>query len=142
MDTPEQRLQKAMQYAMVNRPTVGGFPFLAECLRLAGFEANLWALPSAQSVYVAKDGAVVQQGTPLVSGVHIVPMFNEQALITALRADQAGNTTFPEFLIAAWNAGVVRYEVLFTTRTVIYYGVRGEAYTETYPEVTIIGLTF
>lgn len=50
------------------------------------------------------------QGTPLVSGTADVP-FNREALITALRSDQAGRSAFPEFLAATWRAGVVRFDV-------------------------------
>lgn len=43
----------------------------------------------------------------------ICPAFDEAALIKGLRADQAGETTFAEFLNNAWQAGVVSYEVDF-----------------------------
>jgi uncharacterized protein YbcV (DUF1398 family) len=66
-----------------------------------------------------------------------VPRFNREALITALRTDQAGNSTFPEFLAATWHAGVVRYDVDFTARNVAYYGCNGEEYIEEYPAVEI-----
>ena len=59
------------------------------------------------------------------------------ALITALRTDQAGEGTFPEFLDASWRAGVVRFEVDLNQRTVTYYGCNGEAYAEHYPAVEI-----
>jgi uncharacterized protein YbcV (DUF1398 family) len=58
-------------------------------------------------------------------------------LIKALRADQAGQTTFQQFLEASWNAGVVKYDVDFAARTVTYYGVNGEAYIEEYPAITL-----
>lgn len=58
--TSTQKLQTAMQYAFANRPKVGGFPFLAECLRQAGVKKNIWALPGAQSIYVMKDATLVQ----------------------------------------------------------------------------------
>jgi uncharacterized protein YbcV (DUF1398 family) len=77
------------------------------------------------------------QGAPLVSGAVDVPPFNREALIVALRTDQAGNSTFPEFLTAAWHAGVVRYDVDFAARTVAYYGCNGEEYIESYPAVEI-----
>ena len=125
---------------MANRPKVGGFPYLAECLKIAGVEHNIWSLPGSQSIYVMKDGVVVQQGTPLVSGITEVPVFDEQALITALRTDQAGQSTFPEFLTASWKAGVVSYEVNFSEHTVAYFGARGEKYVESYPEVEVLGL--
>jgi uncharacterized protein YbcV (DUF1398 family) len=85
-------------------------------------------LPSAQSLFITKEGSVVTQGTPLVSGTVDVPPFDREALITALRTDQAGESTFPEFLAASWRAGVVRYDVDFTARTVSYYGCNGEEY--------------
>ncbi|MNS95372.1 hypothetical protein D3C72_1296280 [compost metagenome] len=66
-----------------------------------------------------------------------MPVFNEVNLIEALRANQAGQSTFPEFLKAAWEAGCVRYDVDFEARMVIYYGIEGEFYEEEYPEVEI-----
>jgi uncharacterized protein YbcV (DUF1398 family) len=54
-----------------------------------------------------------------------------------LRTDQAGESTFPEFLAASWRAGVVRYEVDFAERVVVYYGCEGEEYAEHYPPVQL-----
>ena len=76
------------------------------------------------------------QGAPLVNGAVDVPAFDEEALIKALRVDQAGESTFPEFLDATWQAGVVRYDVDLEARTVAYQGCNGEEYTEAYPAVT------
>ncbi len=77
------------------------------------------------------------QGQPLISGMADVPAFNEEALIRALRTDQNGESTFPEFLAATWRAGVVRYDVDFDARTVTYYGCNGEEYVEAYPAVNV-----
>ena len=65
-----------------------------------------------------------------------VPGFDREALIRALRVDQAGESTFAEFL-EAWRAGIVRYEVDFLRREVAYYGCNGEQYIESYPAVEI-----
>jgi len=130
-------LQAALERAMAIRPKVGGFPYLAEVLRQAGVTKNLWFLPSCQSLYLTNEGPVVILGTSLVSGATDVPAFDQEALIRALRTDQAGESTFPEFLAATWHAGVVRYDVDFTARNVAYYGCNGEAYIETYPAVNI-----
>jgi uncharacterized protein YbcV (DUF1398 family) len=54
-----------------------------------------------------------------------------------LRTDQAGESTFPEFLAATWRAGVVRYDVDFGARSVAHYGCNGEQYVEAYPAVEI-----
>lgn len=131
------KLIEAQQHAMSIRPAIGGFPVLAEALRQAGIKTNRWHLPSCQSIYELEEGSVVQQGTPLVNGAHQIPAFDEEALITAIRQDQQGQTTFPEFLQAAWNAGVISYNVDFLARKVIYYGVNGESYCEEYPAVEI-----
>lgn len=131
------QLIEAQKYAMSIRPKIGGFPVLAEVLRQAGVQMNRWSLPSCQSVYVMKEGSVVQQGTPLVMGVHEIPKFDRAALITALRTDQQGRSTFPEFLQAAWKAGVVGYDADFIGRKVIYYGSTGESYLEEYPAVEV-----
>jgi len=63
-------------------------------------------------------GPVVTQGEPLAMGAMDVPSFDKEALIATLRKDQAGESTFPEFLVASWRAGVVRYEVDLIARTV------------------------
>jgi uncharacterized protein YbcV (DUF1398 family) len=130
-------LTEAMKFAGANRPRVGGFPYLAEVLRKAGVTRNVWSLPSCQSLYMTQVGPVIMQGAPLVNGAVDVPAFDEAALIKALRVDQAGESTFPEFLNASWRAGVVRYDVDLEGRTVAYQGCKGEEYKEHYPAVTV-----
>jgi len=130
-------LNTAMQRAAAIRPKVGGFPYLAECLRQAGISRNIWSLPACQSLFLTGQGPVVMQGTPLISGTADVPGFNRETFIKALRVDQAGESTFPEFLAATWQAGIVRYDVDFAARTVTYLGCQGEEYTEAYPAVEI-----
>ncbi len=137
MSKATENLEQAQRKAMQVRPAVGGFPVLAEVLRQAGVRRNLWYLPSAQSVYVTELGPVVTQGQPLIAGTLDVPSFDEEALVRALRRDQAGETSLPEFLRASWEAGVVSYDVNFEARTVTYYGVGNESYTEAYDAVTV-----
>jgi uncharacterized protein YbcV (DUF1398 family) len=130
-------LEAALKRAMAARPKVGGFPYLAETLRRAGVKRNVWSLPSCQSLYLTKEGPVVSQGAPLVAGMSDVPAFDREALIVALRTDQAGKSTFPEFLTATWRAGIVRYDVDFAARTCTYYGCNDEEYVEEYPSVEV-----
>lgn len=132
-----ENLISALQKAITERPKVGGFPYLAETLRTAGVTRNIWFLPSCQSLYLTNDGPVVNQSKPLFEGNADVPRFNQKALVHALRTDQAGKSTFPEFLDAAWQAGVVRYEVDFKKRKVSYYGCFDEEYVEEYPEIIL-----
>ena len=130
-------LNAAMARAAAIRPRVGGFPYLAEVLRQSGVTRNIWSLPSCQSLFLTGEGPVVMQGSPLATGALDVPAFDQIALIQALRADQAGESTFPEFLNASWRAGVVRYQVDFESRTVAYQGCNGEQYVEAYPAVSL-----
>lgn len=130
-------LQAAQKRAMAGRPRVGGFLHLAETLKRAGVTRNLWFLPACESLYLTEYGPVVTQGAPLLSGTVNVPPFDRAALIAALRTDQAGESTFPEFLAACWRAGVVRYDVDFAERRVAYYGCLDEVYSEDYPAVQI-----
>jgi uncharacterized protein YbcV (DUF1398 family) len=132
-----ENLQAAQKRAMAGPPKVGGFPYLAETLRRAGVKRNLWCLPSCQSMFLTKEGPVVMQGAPLITGTADVPAFDRDALIRALRTDQAGESTFPEFLLSSWKAGVVSYEVDFDARTVTYYGCNEEKYVESYPVVNV-----
>lgn len=137
MSSQIESLVEAQKYAMSIRPKTGGFPVLAEVLRQAGVRVNRWSLPACQSIFVMNDGSVVQQGAPLVTGVHEIPVFNREALIKALRIDQEGRGTFPEFLQSAWEAGVIGYDVDFMDRKVTYFGVNGEQYIEEYPAVEV-----
>jgi uncharacterized protein YbcV (DUF1398 family) len=137
MSSAIENLKSAQQRAMAIRPKVGGFPYLAEILRRAGVRRNVWSLPACQSLYLTAKGPVVMQGTPLITGMADVPPFDRDALITALRTDQAGQSTFPEFLAAAWKAGVVSYDVDFSARTVTYYGSGQEKYVESYPAAEV-----
>jgi uncharacterized protein YbcV (DUF1398 family) len=137
MSSASDNLQAALQRGLTKRPRVGGFPYLAEALRAAGVTHNHWQLPSCQSMYLAAEGPVVMQGAPLVSGLHDVPPFDEAALIRALRTDQAGESSFEQFLAASWAAGVISYSVDFVARSVTYRGALGEEYVETYPAVEL-----
>jgi uncharacterized protein YbcV (DUF1398 family) len=137
MSNAVENLLEALKFAQSIRPKAGGFPYLAEALRLAGVTRNLWSLPSCQSIYLTKEGAVVSQGTPLLSGNADIPPFDREALLRALRTDQAGQSSFPEFLRAAWEAGVTGYDVDLEKRKVTYYGALGESYEEKYPAVEV-----
>lgn len=137
MSTAIDNLNAAMERAAAIQPKLGGFPYLAESLRQAGVRRNIWSLPACQSLFLTEQGPVMMQGTPLLSGTVDVPVFDQDALIRALRIDQAGESTFPEFLAASWRAGVVRYEVDFSARTVAYQGACGQEYVETYPSVEL-----
>jgi uncharacterized protein YbcV (DUF1398 family) len=137
MSTLTDTVQNAQREAAEIRPEVGGFPVLAEVLRRAGIRRNAWTLPAGQSVYLTDTGAVVEPACVLVSEMSDVPPFDRDAVIDAIRADQAGRTTFPEFLAAIWTAGVTGYVADLDRRTVTYSGIDNTTYVESYPAVEI-----
>lgn len=130
-------LKEAIKQATEKRPVIGGFPYLAETLRAAGVKLNKWDLPSCQSLYTTDLGDVIIPGQYLVEDIEDVPKFDVDALVRALREDQAGRTTFPQFLSAIWRAGVVSYTVDFSARHVSYFGIDGQSYIENYPAVAL-----
>jgi uncharacterized protein YbcV (DUF1398 family) len=136
---PGDKLSSAFSFAQSVRPKVGGFPIFAEALRKRGFKRNLWHLPSCSSLYETDFGNFVQQMPSLVNELAEVSMFDRDSLIKAIRADQAGETSFPEFLSSVWAAGVVSYEVDFEARTCTYFGLNNHAdfYEELYPAIEL-----
>ncbi len=132
-----EKVAAATAYGTAVRPKVGGFPYLAEAMRQAGITKNLFDVPSMSTVFVTDEGDVLRPGLPLHAAPVLVPPFDEPALIAALRADQQGRSTFPEFAAAAFRAGVVRFEVDTAARTCTYVGAHGEQYVEAYPAVEL-----
>lgn len=65
------------------------------------------------------------------------PAFSREALIAALRIDQAGESTFPQLLHATRRTGVVRYDADSQERTVAYFGCNGEEYIEAYSSAEV-----
>lgn len=128
---------QAQARAVKIRPRVGGFPYLAEVLRAAGVTRNLMHLPSCHGIFLTQYGDIVIQAAPLVQAMADIPVFDRARLIQALRIDQAGESTFEQFLSASWQSGVVRFEVDFVARQVVYYGCREESYVEEYPAVEV-----
>ena len=127
----------AQQRAREVRPLVGGFPYLAEVLRQAGVVSVGCDVPSRTTTYLFADGAVIDQATPQVDSIAEVPVFDREALVAAIRADQAGQTDYPTFMTDIGNAGVVRYQVDLQRRTCTYQPAHGHNYVEHYPAVEL-----
>ncbi len=131
-----QLVDQALAQAAAGRPPVGGFPHFAEGLRRGGIRRNRWYVPAALSLYETEAGPVVKQGDSLIDAATAVADFDGDAVVAAIRSDQAGDSTFPEFLAAIWAAGVFEYEVDFEGRTCTYFGAdRAERYVEAYTAV-------
>ena len=137
MDSIIDVVAAASARGMAVRPKVGGFPYLAESLRQAGVVKYYFDVTSMTVVYVTDRGDVLQPGSLPRSEKAVIPPYDETALIDAIRTDQRGESTFPEFIEASLRAGVIRYEVDSVVRTCTYFGARGERYVEDYPAVEL-----
>lgn len=135
MNANIRRVLSALDAARQMPVREGHFPHLAALLYRTGITGNTWTLPACQAVYETHEGAVVIPGEPLLNTPAEVPPFCDKKLMAAICDDQSGNTTFREFLTRIWLAGVVSYRVDFTRRTVTYYGLKGDAWEESYPDV-------
>lgn len=80
---------------------------------------------------------MLQPGAFLRQEKTVIPPFDQASLIEAIRRDQRGESTFPEFVEATLQAGVIRYEVDTDSRTWSYFGAHGERYVEHYPAVVL-----
>jgi uncharacterized protein YbcV (DUF1398 family) len=132
-----EKISAATARGMAARPEVGGFPYLAEAMRQAGITKNYFDVPSASMVFVTDEGDVLRPGALLHTEAVVVPPFDEAGLIAAIRADQRGESTFPEFVEACFAVGVIRYEVDTIARACTYLGAHGERYVEEYPAVEL-----
>ncbi len=137
MDTLIDTIAAASARGMAIRPKVGGFPYLAEALRQAGVRKYYFDVPSMTVIYATADGDVLQPGALPRSEKSVIPPYNEAALIEAIRIDQRGESTFPEFVESSLQAGVIRYEVDTAARTCTYLGAHGERYVEGYAVVEL-----
>ncbi|MHA7650628.1 DUF1398 family protein [Mycobacterium sp. ML4] len=130
-------LQAARERAAVLRPKVHGFPYLAEVLRQAGVNRYHHSIPAATTLYLTDAGPIVEQHDPIVAGLTDVAAWNRDALVDAIRTDQAGQSSYPQFVHACWAAGVVHYDVDLHARTCTYSGAAGERHVESYPRVDV-----
>lgn len=137
MGATAESIARALDYAATIRPQVRGFPYLAEALRRAGVTGYHFDVASASTVYTTSAGAVLQAGVPIRHGMVEVPPFDREALIDALRTDQAGESTFAEFIENAFAAGVYRFVVDTGARTCTYFSPNDQRYVESYPAVNL-----
>lgn len=103
--------------------------------RQARVRTNAFDVACGSALYRTDADAVVQYGTRLRTGTAAVAPFGPDALVEAIRADQAGETTFPEFFESIGNAGVVRYDVDPEAPTCTYQGANRGSNVERYPAV-------
>lgn len=73
----------------------------------------------------------------MLTAISHYPSFSEEKFVKVLGKVQDVQTTFPEFLLNSWNSGIVKYEINFIDRYILYYSTSGEEYKEMSPSVKI-----
>lgn len=138
MADPIDVLSMALDRAARVRPAVGGFPYLAEVLRDSGFDHVRCDVAGGTLLYRGPVGAVVTRGPGQVAATATVRPWDQAALVAAIRADQRGERTFPEFLAGCWSAGVTDYDVDLIGRACTHRSADpGRRYVEEYAAVEV-----
>ena len=98
MTTIIETIDAAAAHGAAVRPKIAGFPFIAEALRAAGVTKYLFDVPSATVIYVTDDGVVIRPGQLIRTEKTVIPPFDSGKVVAAIRTDQRGESTFPEFV--------------------------------------------
>lgn len=69
-----------------------------------------------------------------VPEVKIAENFSPEPLVTTIRAVQADQIRYPEFVPRAMAAGTTGYWVYLTGKKVVYFGRKGESHVELFPD--------
>lgn len=85
------------------------------------------------STHYAADGTHHQSKWPGWQVPEIAGRFSEAGVVAAIRASQAGQIKYPEFLQRIAGAGVVYYTVHMHGRKAIYFGRHGDFHIELFP---------
>jgi len=111
-----------------------GLPFPEVVARLAGIGCEQYHADfrRQEKTYYMPDGETHIDTLPLGSRA-IASAFSADQVAAALRAIQAGQINYVEFLERIMAAGCVGYLVFVTGRRVIYLGRHGETYLEHFP---------
>lgn len=109
------------------------FPQVVATLVAAGCEGYYKDLARREITYYLSDGSTHTERLSVAS-LSIPEVFDETALIDALRAAQRDEIRYPEFIIRAVKAGVAAYRVYINGRRVIYLGRKGDLHVEHFPQ--------
>ena len=108
------------------------FPEVVNRLGAIGCEQYHADFRRKEKTYYLPDGQSDVQALD-VSDTSIPAVFSDHALVAALRAIQAGQIPYVEFLRRIMVAGCVGYVVNITGKRAMYFGRNGESYLEVFP---------
>jgi uncharacterized protein YbcV (DUF1398 family) len=108
------------------------FPQVIVALAGAGVESYFADLARAVDTFYLSTGETHVEKMTLPT-TKIAEDFSQSGIVAAVRAAQADQIRYPEFLKRARAAGTTAYWVFIDGRRVIYFGRRGEFHIEEFP---------
>jgi uncharacterized protein YbcV (DUF1398 family) len=105
------------------------FPEVVGVMMAEGVESYHADLVRQEETFYARNGETH------VERMHISPLaiadeFSGESVVSAIRASQAGESKYPEFLDRVTKAGTTNYVVYLDGRRCIYFGRKGEFHVE------------
>jgi uncharacterized protein YbcV (DUF1398 family) len=109
------------------------FAQVVQTLAAAGVESYFADLIRRVDTFYHPSGQTHEE--PMAhDATHIPEDFSAEGVVAAIRAAQADQVRYPEFLNRAMAAGTAAYWVFITGRKVIYFGRKGEFHIEEFPK--------
>jgi uncharacterized protein YbcV (DUF1398 family) len=108
------------------------FPEVVGALMEVGVESYHADLISGVDTFYMPNGDTHTEKMTLAPA-RVAEEFSETALVSAIRAAQADEIRYPEFLKRTMAAGTVAYRVFLTGRRAVYVGRKGEIHIEEFP---------
>ena len=108
------------------------FPEVVAMLLSAGVESYFADLLRGEETFYTTDGETHRERMTLPP-TKIADDFSQSEVVAAIRAAQADQIRYPEFVRRVAAAGAIGYWAFLTGKKVIYFGRKGEFHVEEFP---------
>jgi len=122
-------MHKALEGSQAGKLT---FPEVVGMLSTAGVESYFADLVRGEETFYTVDGETHRERMTLPS-TKAAGDFSQTGLVAAIRAVQADQIRYPDFVNRAMAAGTVAYWAFLTGKKVVYFGRKGEFHVEEFP---------
>ncbi len=109
------------------------FPQIVMALAQAGLESYTVDMVRRTKTFYMPDGRTYEEGFEF-QGPPVAADFSQEQVLAAIRASQAGQSTYSQFLERILKAGTTAYSVFIHGRKAIYFGRKGEFHVENFPQ--------
>lgn len=109
------------------------FPLIVQMLEHEGVESYQVDLIQNKKTYYSVKGAVHVESFDF-HGPKVDPKFSADEVVAAIRASQAGQIGYTDFITRILKAGTATYTVYINGQKVIYFGRNGDFHVENFPQ--------